>query len=191
GGSAAAPTARPSRLLAQLDARRPLPAAGGRRGRSPGAPAARAVPNRVGRYGRGRVSAAARRADRAPPRQRLRDRATRGAVRTRGRRDSPLLRLPDGRLGPQLARGGDLVRAQGALMAELDVVTGAFSYTGRHIAEELLARGRRVRTLTRREPDPSDPLAGKVETAPLAFDDSLRESLPGVDTLYNTYWVRF
>jgi uncharacterized protein YbjT (DUF2867 family) len=75
-------------------------------------------------------------------------------------------------------------------VAELDVVTGAFSYTGRHIAEALLARGRRVRTLTRR-PDPSHPLASKVEVAPLRFDESLAESLGGADTLYNTYWVRF
>lgn len=75
-------------------------------------------------------------------------------------------------------------------MAELDVVTGAFSYTGRHIAEALLARGRRVRTLTRR-PDPSHPLAARVDAAPFVFDDSLAESLRGADTLYNTYWVRF
>ena len=75
-------------------------------------------------------------------------------------------------------------------MAELDVVTGAFSYTGRHIAEALLARGRRVRTLTRR-PDPSHPLAAQVDVAPLAFDDTLVESLEEADTLYNTYWVRF
>jgi NADH dehydrogenase len=73
----------------------------------------------------------------------------------------------------------------------LDVVTGAFSYTGRRIAEGLLERGRRVRTLTRRLPDPSHPLAGRVEVAPLAFDASLAESLRGADTLYNTYWVRF
>lgn len=75
-------------------------------------------------------------------------------------------------------------------MTELDVVTGAFSYTGRHIAEALLERGRSVRTLTRR-PDPSHPLAPRVEVAPLAFDDSLVESLRGADTLYTTYWVRF
>lgn len=74
-------------------------------------------------------------------------------------------------------------------MAELDVVTGAFSYTGRHIAEELLARGRRVRTLTRR-PDPTHPLASRIEAAPLTFDDRLVQSLSGADTLYNTYWVR-
>jgi NADH dehydrogenase len=75
-------------------------------------------------------------------------------------------------------------------VAELDVVTGAFSYTGRHITEALLARGRRVRTLTRR-PDPSHPLAAQIEVAPFAFDESLVGSLRGADTLYNTYWVRF
>jgi uncharacterized protein YbjT (DUF2867 family) len=73
----------------------------------------------------------------------------------------------------------------------LDVVTGAFSYTGRYIAEELLDRGRGVRTLTRRPPDPSHPLAASVEAAPFVFDDSLVASLRGADTLYNTYWVRF
>lgn len=75
-------------------------------------------------------------------------------------------------------------------MAELDVVTGAFSYTGRHIAEALLARGRHVRTLTRSQ-DPSHPLATQIEVAPFAFDESLVGSLRGADTLYNTYWVRF
>jgi len=76
-------------------------------------------------------------------------------------------------------------------VSALDVVTGAFSYTGRHIAEHLLGRGRRVRTLTRQLPDPSDPLVGKVDVAPLAFDATLETSLRGADTLYNTYWVRF
>ncbi|MGH3066204.1 MAG: NAD(P)H-binding protein [Gaiellaceae bacterium] len=75
-------------------------------------------------------------------------------------------------------------------MAELDVVTGAFSFTGRHIAELLLTRGRRVRTLARHL-DPAHPLAGKVDVASLAFDESLADSLRGADTLYNTYWVRF
>jgi NADH dehydrogenase len=76
-------------------------------------------------------------------------------------------------------------------VASLDVVTGAFSFTGRHIAERLLEQGRSIRTLTRRPPDPAHPLAGRVEAAPFAFDDSLAESLRGADTLYNTYWVRF
>jgi len=75
-------------------------------------------------------------------------------------------------------------------VARLDVVTGAFSFTGRYIAEELLARGRRVRTLTR-QPHPQHPLATRVEAAPLVFDNGLVESLRGADTLYNTYWVRF
>jgi uncharacterized protein YbjT (DUF2867 family) len=71
----------------------------------------------------------------------------------------------------------------------LDVVTGAFSYTGRYIAEALLARERRVRTLTRRD-EPEHPLAGRVEFMPLAFDERVTDSLRGADTLYNTYWVR-
>jgi len=76
-------------------------------------------------------------------------------------------------------------------VAELDVVTGAFSYTGRHIAEALLEQGRRVRTLTRQSPDPAHPLADRVQVSPFAFDRSLDESLRGADTLYNTFWVRF
>jgi NADH dehydrogenase len=77
-------------------------------------------------------------------------------------------------------------------LPELDVVTGAFSYTGSFIARRLLAEGVRVRTLTRRD-DPSSPLHGKVETAPLQFADRARlvESLRGARCLYNTYWVRF
>ena len=46
----------------------------------------------------------------------------------------------------------------------IDTVTGAFSYSGRAIASELVARGRRVRTLT---------------------------AMEGSTTLFNTYWVRF
>ncbi len=77
-------------------------------------------------------------------------------------------------------------------MPELDVVTGAFSYTGRAIAGRLLADGHRVRTLTRRS-EPADPLAGEIETAPLQFADraALGASLRGAHTLYNTYWIRF
>lgn len=76
--------------------------------------------------------------------------------------------------------------------SDLDVVTGAFSYTGRAIAEELLERGRGVRTLTRRD-HLADPLAARIERAALQFRDEhlLRASLEGAHTLYNTYWVRF
>ena len=74
----------------------------------------------------------------------------------------------------------------------MDVVTGAFSFTGRAIAEELLDRGRTVRTLTRRDA-PGDPLAARIDRAELQFRDeeALRRALDGVDTLFNTYWVRF
>jgi uncharacterized protein YbjT (DUF2867 family) len=74
----------------------------------------------------------------------------------------------------------------------MDVVTGAFSYTGRAIAEELLSRGRKVRTLTRSY-RPGDRLEGEIDEAPLQFEDqaALRQTLTGVDTLYNTYWVRY
>jgi NADH dehydrogenase len=74
----------------------------------------------------------------------------------------------------------------------VDVVTGAFSFTGRAIAEELLDRGRKVRTLTRRVAS-ADPLAARIERAELQFRDeeALRRALDGVDTLFNTYWVRF
>jgi NADH dehydrogenase len=77
-------------------------------------------------------------------------------------------------------------------LPELAVVTGAFSFTGSFVAERLLAEGVAVRTLSRRD-DPSHPLHGRVEVAPLQFADeaALVESLRGARTLYNTYWIRF
>jgi uncharacterized protein YbjT (DUF2867 family) len=74
---------------------------------------------------------------------------------------------------------------------ELDVVTGAFSYSGSVIARELLAGGRRVRTLTGHPG--RGPASGPVEVRPLNFADraELASSLRGAHTLYNTYWVRF
>ncbi len=74
----------------------------------------------------------------------------------------------------------------------VDAVTGAFGFTGRYVAHELLGRGRQVRALVR-DPGEESPLAGPVEPCPLDFGDpgGLVESLQGVDTLYNTYWVRF
>ena len=74
----------------------------------------------------------------------------------------------------------------------LDVVTGAFGFTGRHIAERLLGAGHRVRTLTN-HPRQDHPLAGHVEVASLNFAHlpALIASLEGATTLYNTYWIRF
>jgi NADH dehydrogenase len=72
------------------------------------------------------------------------------------------------------------------------VVTGAFGYSGRYIAQRLLAQGRRVRTLTN-SPHRENPFQGKVEALPYNFHDPdrLTESLRGTEVLYNTYWVRF
>jgi uncharacterized protein YbjT (DUF2867 family) len=77
-------------------------------------------------------------------------------------------------------------------LPDLDVVTGATGYLGRHIAERLLSAGRRVRTLTGHPGRPS-PLRDRVEVAPYRFDDveALAETLRGARTLYITYWVRF
>lgn len=71
-------------------------------------------------------------------------------------------------------------------------VTGAFSYSGKYIARRLLARGEEVITLTN-HPNRPDPFGGRVRAFPLNFADaaSLTSSLRGVETLVNTYWVRF
>jgi NADH dehydrogenase len=76
--------------------------------------------------------------------------------------------------------------------AALDVVTGAYGYTGRYITERLLAAGRSVRTLTGKPPR-HDLFGGHVEAHPFSFDrpELLVESLRGTEALYNTYWVRF
>ena len=74
----------------------------------------------------------------------------------------------------------------------LEVVTGAFGYTGKYITRRLLGMGRRVKTLTG-HPDRMNPFGRQVSAEPLCFDDPgrLAESLKGARTLYNTYWVRF
>jgi NADH dehydrogenase len=76
--------------------------------------------------------------------------------------------------------------------AEIDAVTGAFSYTGGFIARRLLSAGRRVRTLTNHPQRPGAE-GMDVEVHPLRFADreALVENLRGVDVLYNTYWIRF
>jgi NADH dehydrogenase len=74
----------------------------------------------------------------------------------------------------------------------VDVVTGAFGYTGKYITRRLLAMGRSVRSLTN-HPGRENPFGEKVTCAPLDFTNPsvLRDSLQGATTLYNTYWVRF
>lgn len=71
-------------------------------------------------------------------------------------------------------------------------VTGALGYTGRAVAEQLLARGDRVRTLTN-SPRRPNPFGARLDVRRLALDEpeELRRALAGVDVLHNTYWVRF
>jgi NADH dehydrogenase len=73
-----------------------------------------------------------------------------------------------------------------------DVVTGAYSFTGRFIARRLMAQDRPIRTLTNHSQRPGTEDI-RAEVAPLQFTnrDSLVESLRGAEVLYNTYWVRF
>jgi NADH dehydrogenase len=71
-------------------------------------------------------------------------------------------------------------------------VTGAFGYSGMHIARLLLAHGERVRTLTG-HPGRPDAFAGRVEVRRFEFGERarMREALADVRVLYNTYWIRF
>ena len=74
----------------------------------------------------------------------------------------------------------------------MDVVTGAFSFTGRYVAARLLEDGREVRTLTRR-PQAESPFGDRVRALPLDLGDpaALVAALQGAETLYVTYWIRF
>ena len=73
----------------------------------------------------------------------------------------------------------------------LDAVTGAFSFTGRAIAGRLLSEGRDVVTLVRRHGAPDTD--SRIRTAIVTLDDTARlaDALHGVDTMYNTHWIRF
>jgi uncharacterized protein YbjT (DUF2867 family) len=77
-------------------------------------------------------------------------------------------------------------------MAEKDMVTGAFSFTGKYLTARLLAQGRQVHTLTN-HPENPHPFGSQVMVFPYHFDDSaaLVKSLEGVGTFYISYWIRF
>src|SRR2546430_13798156 len=70
----------------------------------------------------------------------------------------------------------------------IDVVTGAFSYSGRFIAQQLLERGRGVRTLTN-HPRLDHPLATRIPSPPLDFSDGAAPipAPTGADTLLKHY----
>jgi len=74
----------------------------------------------------------------------------------------------------------------------LTVVTGAFSFTGKHITRRLLSAGNRVLTLTS-HPQRHNPFGNQVEAAPFNFDkpEELAAKLEDASIIYNTYWIRF
>lgn len=71
-------------------------------------------------------------------------------------------------------------------------VTGAFGYSGSHIARLLIDAGHKILTLTN-SPKPNHPLANQLAIHPFNFAEPERlvESLRACSTLINTYWVRF
>ncbi len=75
---------------------------------------------------------------------------------------------------------------------ELNVVTGAFGYTGKYITRRLLEMDKRVITITQRS-DRDSPFGDQVTAYPFRFNnpDALGELLSQATTVYNTYWVRF
>lgn len=79
-------------------------------------------------------------------------------------------------------------------MAEkkIHAVTGAFGYSGRYIAQKLLDQGHKVITLTN-SPERENPFGDSLPAYRFNFDnpDLLAQTLQDVQTLYNTYWVRF
>lgn len=71
-------------------------------------------------------------------------------------------------------------------------VTGAYGYSGKYIAQRLLANGEDVITLTNSR-HKVNPFGGRVPAYPFNWDEpeKLVDNLRGVSVLYNTYWVRF
>ena len=75
---------------------------------------------------------------------------------------------------------------------QFHMVTGAFGYSGKYIAQRLLDKGLKVRALTN-SLHRRNPFGHRIEAYPFNFDkpEKLTESLKGARVLYNTYWVRF
>jgi uncharacterized protein YbjT (DUF2867 family) len=73
-------------------------------------------------------------------------------------------------------------------MSQVDLVTGAYGYSGTYLRRRLEAAGHTVRTLTNHPPADAD-----IEVFPLDFGAprALRAAFEGVTTFYNTYWSRY
>lgn len=77
-------------------------------------------------------------------------------------------------------------------MKNRHAVTGAFGYTGKYITQKLLEASHEVITLTG-HPDRPNPFSMPIPAFPFNFDnpEALIKNLKGIDTLFNTYWIRF
>ncbi len=77
-------------------------------------------------------------------------------------------------------------------MSAIHAVTGAFGYSGKYITQRLLRAEKQVITLTNSQHRPN-PFGDRVKAYPFHFDEpeKLRNTLTGVEVLYNTYWIRF
>lgn len=75
---------------------------------------------------------------------------------------------------------------------QTQVVTGAFGFSGKYIAQKLLNRNVSVKTLTNSLQRKNE-FQNKITAVPYNFNDpqKLRSELEGASVLYNTYWVRF
>lgn len=82
-------------------------------------------------------------------------------------------------------------QSAGAAPSRKVVITGAWSYSGRHIARRLLADGFRVASLTNRPIPSPDPFQGAVQRIPFNFTpNALTSALEGTDILACAYWTR-
>ncbi len=77
-------------------------------------------------------------------------------------------------------------------MENFDIVTGAFSFTGKYIAKKLIERGRNIKTFTNRV-EKKTLLDNSIIAVPYYFNelDKLQEEMKGCEYFYNTYWIRF
>ena len=75
---------------------------------------------------------------------------------------------------------------------QIHAVTGAYGYSGKYIAEKLIACGKQVITLTN-SVHRENPFGDRIKAFGFNFNkpDLLADSLQDVKILYNTYWVRF
>lgn len=71
----------------------------------------------------------------------------------------------------------------------LNLVTGAFGFTGKYIANLLIKKGEKVRTLTSK----TDINNENIEVFQYNFKDKeyLIKAMSGAEKLFNTYWIRF